>query len=162
MDWYQWNFPPVSQLQNDFLLILKCSDWRCPEGRGRWEWLLVPVALQGPMLQARLCLAGECGCLDLSCGCMPVTIEKWGTALELQKPTSCLRRREEKTAMYVIDTRLYTRAINSESFPLLCCLNYCWGGVREGEWLLCCIFAQKPSHRGSMEKVLTSAGSTQH
>lgn len=81
---------------------------------------------------------------------------------ELQKPTSCLRRREEKTAMYVIDTRLYTRAINSESFPLLCCLNYCWGGVREGEWLLCCIFAQKPSHRGSMEKVLTSAGSTQH
>lgn len=82
VDWYQWNFPLVSQLQNEFLLILRCSDWRHPEGRGRWEWLLVPVTLQSPMLQAHLCLAGECGCLDLSCGCMPVTIVKWGTELE--------------------------------------------------------------------------------
>lgn len=30
-------------------------------------------------------LAGECDCLDLDWGCMPVTVEKWDMTLKIYK-----------------------------------------------------------------------------
>lgn len=111
------------ECESDFLFQLHFRNPDCKARLyfGRWVWL--------PWLGMGLC----------ACYCWKMGRD----TQDLQNLTSSCSREEEKTAMHIIDKRHYTRAINSESFPPLCCLNHCCGGVREGEWLQCCVFVHK-------------------
>lgn len=128
------------------MLLLKAL-WRWRECESDFPFQLdfrIPACQGVSAVTAVTALAWAGKCLTLC-----VLLLKNGTRHSRSAKTDLLlHSEEEKTALQIIDKTLHTRAISSESFPPLRCLNQLWRC--EGGWMLLC--AQKPSFPGKIRK----------